>query len=289
MSCPCGRLTPRHRDSRLLALCASVSWGCGDFLGGYFSRRFAVEAVAVLSQFGALATAVVAALALGGVRRSGVEIGLLAGLCGGLGTVTYFRALSLGTMSVVAPITACGAVISLALALASGEHPKPLKLSRALIAFSGTVLASFHERRRGGASRRSITFAGATAILFGTLLYLLGRASDAGGALSALLGSRLGAFRLLALWLAVVGRKLPTHNPAATTIILLSGVLGAAANGLYGLAAEHGLLSIASLLASPYPLTTVFLAYLVLHERLSSIQAAGVLVALAGIALVVVG
>jgi len=271
----------------LLALCASVSWGCGDFLGGFFSRRFAVEAVAVLSQFGALATAVVAALALGGVRRSGVEIRLLASLCGGLGTVTYFRALSLGTMSVVASITACGAVISLA--LASGEHPKPLKLSRALFAFSGAVLASFHERRRGGASRRSITFAGATAILFGTLLYLLGRASDAGGALSALLGSRLGAFTLLALWLAVVGRQLPTHNPAATTIIVLSGVLGAAANGLYGLAAEHGLLSIASLLASLYPLTTVFLAYLVLHERLSSIQAAGVLVALAGIALVVVG
>ncbi len=279
----------------LLALCASVSWGCGDFLGGFFSRRFAVEAVALLSQFGALATAVVAALALGGVTRSGVEIGLLAGLCGGLGTVTYFRALSLGTMSVVASITACGAVISLA--LASGEHPKPLKLSRALFAFSGAVLASFHERRRGGASRRSITFAGATAILFGTLLYLLGRASDEGGALSALLGSRLAAFTLLALWLAVMGRQLPTHNgrqlptrhPAATTTILLSGVLGAAANGLYGLAAERGLLSIASLLASLYPVTTVFLAYLVLHERLSRVQAAGVLVALAGIALVVVG
>jgi drug/metabolite transporter (DMT)-like permease len=268
--------------SALLALCASVSWGCGDFLGGFFSRRFAVEAVALLSQFGALATAVVAALALGGLRRSGVEIGLLAGLCGGLGTLTYLRALSLGTMSVVAPIAACGAVISLALALASGEHPKPLKLSGALIAF-------FHERRRGGASRRSITFAGATAILFGTLLYLLGRASDEGGALSALLGSRLAAFTLLALWLAVVDRQLPGRRPVATMAILFSGVLGAAANGLYGLAAERGLLSIAALLASLYPVTTVFLAYLVLHERLSSVQAAGVLVALAGIALVVVG
>jgi len=273
----------------LLALCASVSWGCGDFLGGLFSRRFAVEAVALLSQFGALATAVVAALALGGVRRSGVEVGLLAGFCGGLGTVTYFRALSLGKMSVVAPIAACGAVVSLSLALAGGEHPRPLKLTGALIAFSGAVLASFHERRRGGASRRSITFAGATAILFGTLLYLLGRASDEGGALSALLGSRLGAFTLLAIWIAVVGRRLPTRHPTAITIILLSGVLGAVANGLYGIAAERGLLSIAALLASLYPVTTVFLAYLILHERLSSTQAAGVLVALAGIVLVVVG
>ena len=73
----------------------------------------------------------------------------------------------------------------------------------------------------------------------------------------------------------------------ATTVILLSGVLGAVANGLYGLAAERGLLSIAALLASLYPVTTVFLAYLFLHERLSSTQAAGVLVAFAGIALVV--
>ena len=46
---------------------------------------------------------------------------------------------------------------------------------------------------------------------------------------------------------------------------------------------------VVSLLASLYPLTTVFLAYLILHERLSSTQAAGVLVALAGIVLVVVG
>jgi drug/metabolite transporter (DMT)-like permease len=273
----------------LLALCASVSWGCGDFLGGFFSRRFAVEAVAVLLQLGALATAVAAALAFGGVRSIGVEIGLLAGLCGGLGTVTYFRALSLGTMSVVAPIAACGAVISLALALASGEHPAPLKLSGAVIAFSGAVLASVHERRRGGASRRSITLAGATAILFGTLLYLLGRASDEGGALSALLGSRLAAFTLLALWLAALRPQLPVRRPATTTAILAAGVLGAAANGLYGLAAERGLLSIVSLLASLYPVTTVFLAYLVLHERLSSVQAVGVLVALTGVGLVVLG
>jgi drug/metabolite transporter (DMT)-like permease len=272
-----------------LALCASVSWGCGDFLGGFFSRRIATEAVAIVSQLGALATAVVAVVAFDGVRRTGVEIGLLAGLCGGLGTVTYFRALSLGTMSVVAPIAACGAVISLALALASGERPEALRLAGALIAFSGAVLASFHERRRGGASHRSITLAAATAVLFGTLLYLLGRASDKGGALSALLGSRLAASTLLALWLIALRRHISVRGPVTVTAILLAGALGAVANGLYGLAAERGLLSIVSLLASLYPLTTVFLAYVVLHERLSGVQAIGVLVALSGVVLVAVG
>jgi drug/metabolite transporter (DMT)-like permease len=272
-----------------LALCASVSWGSGDFIGGFFSRRYAVAAVAVLTQAGAFGTAAVAALALGGVSRTGVEIGLLAGLCGGLGTLTYFRALSLGTMSVVAPIAACGAVVTVALALAGGEHPPPLRLAGALVAFSGAVLASFHERRRGGPSGRSITLAGATAVLFGALLYLLGRASDEGGAISAVVGSRLAAFTLLALWFAALRPQLPVRSPGVVGAVVVAGALGAAANGLYGLAAERGLLSIVSLLASLYPVTTVFLAYLVLHERLSAVQAVGVVVALAGVALVVVG
>jgi drug/metabolite transporter (DMT)-like permease len=273
----------------VLALCASVSWGSGDFLGGFFSRRFAVEGVAVLAQLGGLASALAAAGAFGGLQWPGIEIGLAAGVFGGLGMVTYFRALSLGTMSVVAPISACGAIVALALALATGERPAPLKLSGALVAFAGAVVASFHESRRGGASRDSITFAGVTAILFGGLLYLIGRASDEGGALSALIGSRLAACALLSLWLVLVGGRLPGRPPGAVATILLCGLLGAAANGLYGLAAERGLLSIASLLASLYPVTTVFLAYLVLHERLTAVQAIGVFVALAGVTLVVVG
>ena len=266
-----------------------MSWGSGDFLGGLFSRRFAVEVVAVLSQLGALGCAVIAALVFGGLTPSGIELGILAGICGGLGSVTYYRALALGTMSVVAPIAACGAVFSLALALAGGERPAPLKLAGALIAFSGAVLASFHERQRGGASSRSITLAGITAVLFGALLFLLGRASDEGGAVSALIGSRFAAFALLALWVALVGGRLPGRQPGAVGKILLCGVLGSVANALYGLSAERGLLSITSLLASLYPVTTMFLAYLVLNERLSSIQAIGVLVALSGITLVVVG
>jgi uncharacterized membrane protein len=272
------------------ALAASVSWGSGDFLGGFFSRRFAVQTVAALSQLAALASALLAAVVLGGVKRTGIELGLLAGVCGGLGSLTYYRALALGTMSVVAPISACGAIVTLAIAVAAGERPQALKLTGALVAFVGAVLASFHEHRRGGASRSSIVLAGATALLFGGLLYLIGRASDEGGALSALIGSRLAAFTLLALWLAVAGGlRVPGRHPVAVGAVVACGILGAAANGLYGLAAERGLLSIASLLSSLYPVTTAFLAYLLLHERLSRIQAVGVLVALSGVALVVVG
>jgi drug/metabolite transporter (DMT)-like permease len=272
-----------------LALCASVTWGSADFLGGFFSRRLPFAGVTMLSQFGALAAAFVVALAAGGLTASGVGLGAAAGLFSAVGVLTYYRALATGTMSVVAPISACGAVITLGLALASGERPSGVKLAGAVLAFLGAVLASFHEHRRGGANRRSIALAAATAASFGVLLYLLGRASDAGGAGSALLGSRLTAVAGVAAWIALARPELGSPSPRLLAGVLTVGVVGAAATLLYSLATERGLLSIVALLAALYPVTTVVLAQLVLGERFLAVQAAGVTVALAGVGLVVAG
>jgi drug/metabolite transporter (DMT)-like permease len=46
---------------------------------------------------------------------------------------------------------------------------------------------------------------------------------------------------------------------------------------------------VVSVLASLYPVTTVVLARVLLHERLVAVQGAGVTVALAGVALISVG
>ena len=55
-------------------------------------------------------------------------IGLLAGLGGGAGLAAFYRALSLGTMSVVSPIAACGAIVPFGLSLATGERPGAIAL-----------------------------------------------------------------------------------------------------------------------------------------------------------------
>ena len=52
---------------------------------------------------------------------------------------------------------------------------------------------------------------------------------------------------------------------------------------------EHGLLSVVSVLASLYPVLTVLLARLALGERVQRTQEAGVVVTLAGVALVSAG
>ncbi|MDQ3889959.1 MAG: DMT family transporter [Actinomycetota bacterium] len=270
-----------------LALAASVTWGSADFVGGLLSRRLALASVVAVSQAAGLAAVLAAAAVVGGVEPEAVGLGALAGLFGGVGVVCYYRALAVGTMSIIAPLTACGALVPFTLALAGGERPSAGRLAGALVALAGAILASFHEHGRGGASRDSVLLALVTALMFGLLFYFLARASSAGGALSALLGSRAGSFSLLALG-SLALRPAVTHPSApALAGTATAGVLAAAANGLFGLAAERGLLSIVSLLAALYPVTTVLLAQAVLGERFTLLPALGVAVTLTGVAIVV--
>jgi drug/metabolite transporter (DMT)-like permease len=273
----------------LLALAASVTWGCADFLGGLYARRLTVAPVTLLAQLGGLVGAVLAVAIAGGPTGIGIGLGALAGLFSGVGATTYYAALATGTMSVVAPISACGAVVSLGLALAFGERPSPLRLAGALVALCGAILASFQEHRAGGSSRLSILLALATAFSFGVLLYVLGRAADAGGTFSALVGVRFTASVVVGAWVVSLARRPRFPRGRALAVVLFVGVLGTVANALYGFASERGLLAIVSLLASLYPVTTVVLANRVLRERLAPVQAVGVVVALAGVSLVAVG
>jgi drug/metabolite transporter (DMT)-like permease len=276
--------------SALLALAASVSWGLGDFSGGLVSRRLPVLGVTFLQHSAGFATIGLTALALGdSLHGRAVAIGACGGFFSGAGVLSYYRALSIGTMSIVSPLAACGAVVTLAVALATGERPSALALAGVLVALTGAVLASFHEHSRGGASRQAVFLAVVTAFMFGFQLYFLGRASDDGGPISAILGARAVSALLLASILLSLRRAPDVSRPSLLGVIVVTGILVAAANALYGLSAERGLVSIASVLASLYPVTTLILARFLLHERLNRVQLTGVVVALTGVALTVLG
>jgi drug/metabolite transporter (DMT)-like permease len=58
------------------------------------------------------------------------------------------------------------------------------------------------------------------------------------------------------------------------------------ANLTFGLASNAGLLTLAAAAGSLYPVATVLLARFVHHERLARIQQVGVVLALAGVALI---
>jgi drug/metabolite transporter (DMT)-like permease len=274
----------------LLALSSSVAWGAADFGGGLVSRRLPVLTVTVVSQSAGLIALLVAfAASSHDLDGRSFALGLAAGAGGGLGLAAFYRALALGTMSVVSPVVACGAVVPFGVSLVTGERPSTLAVCGAVVAVAGAALASAEESRAPARDRsRAVGLALVAAAALGLFTYFLGLGSREGSALATLLGARAGSLAcLLALTLGTgatlrIGRK--GLAPVAAV-----GLADVGANALFALASGHGLLALVSVLGSLYPVTTVLLAHVVLGERLTPLQLAGVGVALAGVAALSVG
>src|SRR5439155_17426300 len=273
-----------------LALASSVAWGVADFSGGLVSRRLPTLAVTVVSQSaGFVALLVVFAARGGGLDRRSFWLGLLAGAGGGAGLAAFYRALSLGTMSIVSPVVACGAVVPFAISLATGERPSAVALTGAVVALGGAVLASVEESRAPARERaQAIALAIVAAGALGVFTYFLGLGSREGSALSTLVGARVGSLTLL-LALAVARGATLRVGRAGLLPVAAVGLADVAANALFALASGHGLLALVPVLGSLYPVTTVLLAHVLLAERLTRVQLPREGVALAGVASLSVG
>lgn len=275
----------------LLALTASLSWGLGDFLAGHRTRRLPVVTVLVVSQAAGLATIalVVGLRGVGPPDGRHLLYGALAGLFGAIGLAALYRGLAVGPMSIVAPISATAAIIPVAFDLVAGERPSSLQAVGIVLALAGVVLAS-RAPGVGGSGRvspKGVGLAVIAAVAFGLLLVLLGEASD-GDPYWGTLAMRGASFSLLVL-AALVLRPSFALGERDLPVLLLIGVLDTAGNTLFAVATTTSLLSVAAVLGQLYPVVTVLLARLVLGERVSAGQAAGVISAFGGVALIAAG
>lgn len=267
----------------VLGLCSGLSWGVADFLGGLASRRASVLWVVGLSQAVGLAIGL-AALA---ILRPGLPPGrelllsIAAGLVGVVGLVAFYRAMAVGSISLVAPVSALGATVPLSIDLATGRSPGALGLIGMLIALAGAALAA---RAPGPASRRGLGLALVAALGFGSFFALLAEGA-ATSALWAMTGARIGSAPFVLAIALAVGRSLP-RSGGTLGMVAAAGLLDSSANLLFALASQRGLVSVAAVLGSLYPVATVALAWVVLHERLGRAQGLGAGVALAGVALI---
>jgi drug/metabolite transporter (DMT)-like permease len=179
---------------------------------------------------------------------------------------------------------ACGAVVPFAVSLATGERPAAVAVVGAFLALAGAVLASLEERRASSPARsRAVVLAVVAAGALGLFVYFLGLGSRKGDALSALVGARVGSLGLL-LGLALLTRASVRVPRSSLGAVALVGLAHLSANALFAYASGHGLLALVSVLGSLYPVVTVLLAHVLLGERLTRPQQAGVAIALAGVA-----
>src|SRR5256885_10783760 len=217
-----------------LALGSSLVWGCADFMGGLFSRRLPLAAVTVVSQAAGFAVLVCWLAATGfSVDSRAFGLGCLAGVGGAVGLAAFYRALSVGRMSIVSPVAACGALVPFGIALATGESPSTLVIGGAVVALAGAVFASAEEHRADDPGRRrGALLAVAAAVALGLFVSFLGLAGRDGETLSALVGARVGSLAILAAGATALRSSLRIDRASLPAVAVL-GILDTAANCLF--------------------------------------------------------
>ncbi len=276
-----------------LGIGAAICWGFADFLGGIRTKALTLALVLLVSQLTGLAAiaTVVAVAPLEAPAFGEVSPAIGAGIAQLVGIAALYRALAIGTMSVISPISASGAaVLPLIVGVATGERPEALQFAGMAAAFAGVVLATRAPEAPANqsSSREALALAAIAAIGFGGFFIGMDAAVEDSGPYWSLLVARLTAGAVLAAALLALRPRL-RYDRAALPSLALIGLLDVGANAFFAIGTETGLLSVVSVLASLYPVATVVLARTLLDEKLVAIQAAGVAIALAGVAMIAAG
>ena len=273
-----------------LALASSVAWGTSDFLGGLRSRRISALTVLLVSQPVGLVLALAFAVGAGGDALDAGDAAIAAGagatVVMALGA--FYRAMALGSVTVVATIGALGVLVPVAAGVVQGDRPGALQALGAVAGITGVFfVAREPDPEWRAASRVAIGLAALAALGFGTFFLGLDLSSGPRPAWT-IVAARIGGVVTL-LIAAGFARPSMRIEPALLPSLVAIGSFDVLANSLFAVATNHGLLSLVAVAGSLYSAVTVLLARFVLGERLALPQGVGVILALAGVALIAAG
>ena len=274
----------------ILALLSSLLWGSADYHAGNMSKRLPSIVVLGINQafgliFGIALIFITSGWVAPNLNAGGYLLnGALAGFCGYFGLLCLYAGLSTGRMGVVSPISSLSVLIPLFFAF----FVKSDRLSTAVTigvvaAVVGGFLASGPEITQG-LPLKPVLLATGAALGFGTALSFMSIGSQESSLMTMVTMRSTTMLVSIGLFLkrgnvgGVVKRDLP--------LLAAIGIADFSANLLLGVATTKGLVSIAMVLGSLYPIATAVLAYLFLKERLHKVQYLGVALAISGVALI---
>ena len=272
-----------------LALFSSILWGTADYLAGNLAKRFKALAVTGVSQtfgllFGLTAIAFTGTFIAPTLSFDGYFIpGVIAGISGFIGLTAFYTGLATGRMGVVSPISSLSVVIPLVYALIQGERPSTAQTAGIAIAIAGAFMASGPEVRNG-LPIKPLIYAVVAALGFGTALTFIaiGSETDSLHTMTAMRCASVSICIVIALRYRTLGGFSRSNIP----LLIFIGVADFLANFLLGVATTKGLVSIAMVFGSLFPIVTILLAFKFLHERLHRIQYFGIAAALTGVILI---
>ena len=280
----------------LLALLSSLLWGTADYLAGNLSKRYRALAVTGVSQFFGLLFGV-SVIAIGTqfgspfirptLQWDGYFVaGAIAGVSGFIGLLAFYSGLATGRMGVVSPISSLSVLIPLTVAYAQGERATTLQTIGITVALLGAFLASGPEIK-GGLPVKPLIFAVIAAFGFGGALTFIaiGAKIDSMHTMTSMRVASVSICIVLALTFRTIGGFTAKLFP----LLIFIGVADFLANFLLGVATTKGLVSIALVLGSLFPIVTALLAFKFLNERLHKVQYLGIFFAILGVCLISAG
>ncbi len=266
---------------------AALAWTVSTLCSSRSSRLIAPTAVvAWVMVFGLILTAPIAAA--NGIPKhliSGSGIWLLVGGGGNvIGLMLAYRALRIGKVGLVSPITSTEGAIAAVIAVIAGESLALSVAATLIVIVFGVCLAAIPsdalEHKERLAHPRAVAFAIAAAVSFGISLYGTGRAGAVFPSAWVVLSARLIGVPVIAAPLALRGRLELTRR--ALPLVIASGIAEVVGFFSYTDGSRHGI-AIASVLASQFAATSALGAFLLFKERLSRLQLLGVVIVICGV------
>lgn len=274
----------------LLALLSSGLWGSADFHAGNLSKKFPSIAVLATTQAIGFLTGIFLVAVTGDWKSEAFGShgfllpGFLAGLCGYVGLMSLYGGLSTGRMGVVSPISSLGALIPLAYAIViKDDHLSTILAIGVGAALLGGFLASGPEISQG-LPLKPVLLAVSAALFFGLALSFMAIGSQSSALMT--MTTMRATTVLIGIGIFAKYRNVGGLGRTQLPVLIYIGVSDFAANLFLGVATTKGLVSLAMVLGSLYPVATAILAYKILHERLHKVQYVGVALAVIGVSLI---
>ena len=269
------------------AFACAVVYGIADYCGGRATRSAPSTTIALIGQITSLVFASIVVVAVGTDFPPFREIGwgALAGIASALALAAFYHAMSHGSMTVVAPITAVtSAVLPVGFALIRGDRPAVIAYVGMVLAVAAIALVSGAVGIRHLETRRStIVFAILGGVGFAWIFIALGETTSASG-IWPLVAARVVSVTIIGAM--AIATRTAGRGGGVWRLAVFAGLLDMSANFLYLLAVRRGLLSIVVVVVALYPVSTVVLAFRLDNERVSRSQAVGMAMAVGALVLV---
>lgn len=275
-----------HLLSIIYGIASSLSWGAGDFAGGLASRKVgAYRAVLYADFFGLLI--VIAALAFYPESFPSTKVALysfISGILGSFGLLVLYYSLSIGQMSIAAPVSALFAAL---LPVMYGAFTEGLPSAIQFIGFALALAAVWLISQGDGGFHigklSDLKFPILAGVGFGCyFIFIHNAVSDPDALLWPMILSRL-AGTLLVFAIVLARRESFPVPREAWGVVGINATLDLGGNLFFILASKAGRLDISAILSSLYPGATVILAWLILKEHISRNQVIGIALAFAAI------